>query len=388
MWNKQPLAVAALLFIGVLCHALQLPFMPFYIVEILEKSPWHIALYTAILTPITLVVNRAVAGAMDRGLPPSRYLPIPLVAYLAACAAILLVQPYEAKLILAALLFGIAGSGPTTLFSYARLYAEQRGLEVARFNAFLRATNSFAWMIGPALAFGLVSIGSASTVFVVALGLGTVWAGGIASVVRIGKMHAENSDSVPSLQIRPEDRLNLLLAVIACWLISVAHSITAGALPLFVVREALLPTFAPGLSFAVKTFVEIFAILSTPYLIKRLGERNGLMISCGFAILAFLILMNVSSLAVLILGAAVEGLYYGLFAGIGITYIQNLSGTRVARGTALYMNSLIVGSLVSGPAVGIIAEAADFRSAIQASLLAAAAAFFVLWRIKNEVRPT
>lgn len=110
------------------------------------------------------------------------------------------------------------------------------------------------------------------------------------------------------------------------------------------------------------------------------------MVSCGIATLAFLILMNVASLSWMVVGAMFEGLYYGLFAGVGMTYVQNLSGGKVATGTALYMNSLILGSVVAGPIIGLLGEWANFRTAIKLSLLGVVIALLVLWSIEESTR--
>ena len=80
----------------------------------------------------------------------------------------------------------------------------------------------------------------------------------------------------------------------------------------------------------------------------------------------------------MIVGSALEGLYYGIFAGVGITFVQSFAAGRVARATSLYMNGLFLGGLVAGSSMGLIAQMFDFRTAIQLASLGAIAAFVVL----------
>ena len=55
-------------------------------------------------------------------------------------------------------------------------------------------------------------------------------------------------------------------------------------------RPDCRPIYAPGLSFSIKNFVEIIAILTVPLLMRRLGARNVLMATSVLAIVAFFVL--------------------------------------------------------------------------------------------------
>ena len=170
----------------------------------------------------------------------------------------------------------------------------------------------------------------------------------------------------------------LWYAAIACFCFSLAHILCSNALPLFYIQEVGLPTFAPGLSFSVKTFVEIIAILSAPVLIRRVGARNALLGAAVLGIVAFWVLSSVSDLTTMIVGSALEGLYYGIIAGVGITFVQSFAAGRMARATSLYMNGLFLGGLIASSSMGLIAHFYDFRTAIQLASLGTVAAFAVL----------
>ncbi|WP_170427986.1 hypothetical protein [Ruegeria arenilitoris] len=182
----------------------------------------------------------------------------------------------------------------------------------------------------------------------------------------------------------------LWLAVTACLYFSAACALCSSALPLFYVREAGLPDFAPGLSISIKTATEITIILTTPILLRRVAPLSGLILSGGLGLCAFLVLSQVSGLSAKAVGAALEGAYYGLFAGVSLTYVQSFANGRMARANAHYVNSLIFGALIAGPSVGMIAQFTSFQTAILAACLPMLCALTVLlitasFRMRGEV---
>ncbi|MGO7319393.1 hypothetical protein ACCS95_06665 [Rhizobium ruizarguesonis] len=74
-----------------------------------------------------------------------------------------------------------------------------------------------------------------------------------------------------------------------------------------------------------------------------------------------------------------EGLYYGLYASIGISFLQSFSGDRPAQATALYCNVLSVSGILAGPATGLIAQAYDFQPVIRVASAVAAFAALLLF---------
>lgn len=148
---------------------------------------------------------------------------------------------------------------------------------------------------------------------------------------------------------------------------STSHVLCSNALSLFYVREVGLPGFVPGLSFSIKTAAKIVVILTTPAPWRFLSPLTWLIHSRWPRLSAFLVLSQVSSLAGMIAGAALEGIYYGLFAGVSLTFVQNLATGRMARANTLYVNSLFIGALVAGPSVGVIAHFTCFQTVILAA---------------------
>jgi len=178
----------------------------------------------------------------------------------------------------------------------------------------------------------------------------------------------------------------LWLAATVCFFFALAHTLCAASLPLYYIRDVDLPTYAPGVSLAIKCFVEVVSMSLSPWLMKRVGQRHALYLASLVGILAFGVLYNASSLTWMVAGASLEGLYYGTFAAVGMTFVQGFARGRIGRATALYMNSLFLGSMAGTTGMGVVASVYGFRAVIMAATLSmiAAGAMLFLTRATDQ----
>lgn len=400
----QATATLALLLTGVMCVASVTPYMAVHIVETLGREPWEISLYAVPTLLLTVLVNRQFGEWIDAGVRVAPLILASIVAFAVAVVSVLLWPGFGALLWVAAPCFAVGNAAVTAMYGFGRAYAEREGLDVTRYNSLLRAMTSLGWMIAPAAAFTLASVAGDRSVFWLALALCAVWgllwwrvmpkdfcvvperpedAGHPAPVPEPVPLEAGAAAAgIGILSAAPAARrrhnLPLLWGAGVCLAFAMAHSMSTAALPLFYLREAGLPGYAPGLSLSVKTALEIVAILSTPAIIARLGVRNALRIAALLSICAFFVLSRVTTLPGLVFGAALEGAYYGTFAAVGMTYMQGFARGRYARATSLYMNSLFVGSLLASPLMGLTAQVASFGLAVQLATVWSVLAFAIL----------
>jgi SET family sugar efflux transporter-like MFS transporter len=267
------------------------------------------------------------------------------------------------------------------MYSLGRLFAEQNGLDLPRYNARVRMMTSLGWMFGPAASYLIAAHFGNIAVFRFVFALALI---GLANTMLTlprtfrGEVRTATTDANAG-KPRWFDNRPLWLAAFVCLMFSIAHTLCAAALPLFYIQEAHLPVYAPGLSLTLKCAGEVVAISASPFLMARLGRRNSLYLSAGCAMLAFVVLHQTDDLLKMCIGASLEGLYFGLFAGVAVTFMQGFARGRVGRATSLYMNSLFLGSLAANTGTGLIASFYDFRAAIVAAagamVLAAVALF-------------
>ncbi|MEX0350582.1 MAG: MFS transporter [Paracoccaceae bacterium] len=366
-----------LLFVGTLCSAMIVPYMGFFIVNGLGREPWTISIYAGLVSCLAILVNRNFAGRLDGGDNAFPLIGIAAASFLVANLVLSIAPVFWVVLSVGAVGFGISASAVSTLFSLGGSMAERNGIARSRFNAYMRATTSTAWMIGPAVSFLAADQLGATAVFKLSAALSLLWL----VLWRQAVPHDIRLDAKQGqMPEQGQGGLNtgLWLAAAFVFCLSTAHSLTFTALPLFYVQEVGLPGYAPGTAFSIKTLVEVFAIFSTPYLIARFGLRKSLLAVTLLAIVTIQILASVQSYPQMLAGAAMEGLYYGLYASLGISFVQSLAPNRPARATALYWNTLMVTGILAGPAAGLIAQAYDFRTVILVASGVACVAAIVL----------
>ncbi|WP_286202876.1 hypothetical protein [Rhizobium lusitanum] len=114
-------------------------------------------------------------------------------------------------------------------------------------------------------------------------------------------------------------------------------------------------------------------------IISRFGLKGPLVVVALLATVTILLLSYVQTYPQMLAGAALEGLYYGLYASIGISFLQSFSGDRPAQATALYWNVLSVSGILAGPATGLIAQAYDFQAVIRVASAVAALSALLLF---------
>lgn len=373
-----------LLFTGTLCNSAIVPFMGYYLIDGLDQPPWMLSVYTGMAVVLTFTANRTFGRWIDQGVRVFPLIGIAASGFAMASLAMAISPNIAVMLTFGVVGYGISASSISTMFSLGGNMAERHGLKRTKSNAVMRATTSTAWMVGPAVSFLAAGQFGPQIVFqgaaVLSLAWFALWYFGL-------PRNVEAKAPPPLVAGIATATTGLWLAAAFIFSMSVTHSLTFYALPLFLVTEVGLPEFAPGFSFTIKTMAEVVAIFSSPYLIARFGLRAPLLATTLFAIVAIQVLASVDSLPMMVLGSALDGLYYGLFASLGISYVQSFAEDRPAQATAIYWNTLLVSGLLAGPAVGMIAQATDFHTVIRmASLVAAAAALVLLIGIRHGRR--
>lgn len=383
MGDKRALNFVFLLFLGAVCNGMVISFMSFYMVSVLHQEPLFLSAYTVINMLIAMQTNRMIGRWIDRGVKACYIVLLTFGAYILANMMLLVTSNIWLMLAVPCVLLGVSAGNIAAMYSMGRIYAQQQGHNIERYNSLLRAATSCGWMVGPAMSYGLASGFPATSVFVMSGITGVIWLCCWFFIMPGDHFVTSKPKEESAADEESDNYRKLWTAVTVCFFFAVAHILCSKALPVYYIDEVGLPTFSPGLSMSVKTGVEILAILYSPVLIRRFGARNVLLGDTLLAAAAFFVLSHVESINGVVLGAALEGAYYGIFAGVGFTFVQDLAKGSIGKATSMYMNSLFLGSLFAGPAVGFIAQLTDFRTSIQLAIVGIVMAFIVLlgWRL-------
>ncbi|MET1416282.1 MFS transporter [Roseibium sp. HPY-6] len=372
---RQAILILLLQFTNSLGTSALIPMMSFFIVEGLGSEPWQVGLYTGLVMPLTLLANRWAGERLDHGFPVKRLLLISVCAFILVTALLTQVSSLLMLVLMVAPLMGLSNMGTGTIFTYCRLYAERNQLDVVRINSLLRMMVSLAWMIGPAVSFLLVTEFGFVTAFSAAFGIGVLYLLlGYVAVPHSFKSARKKSGNKDTSPIN----WGLLIAGAICLGFVITNSLFVSAMPLFFVQETGLPGYTPGLSLSVKCLVEIFVIFGSVRLAEVIGLRKVLLVSASFAGISMFLFAEVTTVWQVIAVSALEGTYYGLFAGVSITFVQSFAPDRPGRATAVYMNSLFLGGMIGSVSMGFIASATDFKTVLYVAALSSFAALVVL----------
>ncbi|MCP4318212.1 MAG: hypothetical protein GY789_19910 [Hyphomicrobiales bacterium] len=173
--NSQSVLILVLVFVGSLSASSLVPMMGLFIVEGLEQQPWKISIYSAVVTVLTLAVNRIFGEWLDRGTNVSRLLLISILCFLTGTFSLSLFPSYMLLVTCGALFLGLSNTALSTTFTFGRLHSERTGLDVVVYNSWLRIHSSLGWMVGPALSFTVIGIWGFSTTLLMSAGIGCIW---------------------------------------------------------------------------------------------------------------------------------------------------------------------------------------------------------------------
>ena len=349
--------------------------MGYFIVEGLHEPPWKIGIYTGFLIPLSMLANRQFGRRIDGKTSIRTLLGFAICGHILFAAILASGPSFLIMVLCGAPMMALANTSSTTTFSYGRLYAANASLNIPRYNSLLRSATSLAWMISPAVSFMLFAQIGFQKTFLISATMGLVW---------FAMWHW----TVPAT-FRAHERQEhtlapggfdwaLWLAALACTLFALCNVLFTSSLAIYTIKEIGLPESTPGLMLSVKCFVEVLAIFLAPRLVQMASSRAILLLAAALACGVFLLMTRIETVHGALSLSLLEGLYYGLFAGVSITYIQDFIPSQLGRATAIYMNCLFLGSLIGSVSMGFIASAFDFRMVVFTAAGAAAASFLVL----------
>ncbi|WP_208979466.1 MFS transporter [Pseudovibrio axinellae] len=379
--DKHPIYFFAIMFFGAFSIAFVIPLLSTYIIEEMQQPAWNLALVFGGFSLVSLFTNRIFGGLIDNGRPVKSLLLINICAFTAHALIQMAVPSLFTLIVFGIPLLGIGTGALSTMYSTGRLFAEQTGRNPSTFNLHMRLCLSLGWVFGPPAAFLLYSSFSFfeihSSAFVSAL----IWLtlcllfipAALKTHIKRQLAKAGESDAVPAM---------LLIACIPVFALSAANSIFMSAGPVFLLSELALPPSTPGWAFGVKCLSEVLIIYFAAKPTARLGERNMMVLSSLGALLFFATITSATSVGQVLLLCIIEGMYYGICASIGITFIQNYALHKPGVATSYFINAVFTGGLAGNILTGVIASYTSFQNTILSSLILALLATSVLLIIK------
>lgn len=369
------------MFFGAFSIAFVIPLLSTYIIEELQKPAWNLALVIGGFSLFSLITNRFFGGLIDNGSRVKPLLVINICAFTAHAVIQLLAPSYWSLVILGTPLIGIGAGALSTMYSFGRLFAEQTGRRPGTFNLHMRICLSLGWVFGPPAAFLLYGTFGFTKVHIAALASALIWLvlclqflpPNLKTHIKKRVMSNGTSDAVPAL---------LVIACVPVFALAAANAIFVSAGPVFLLKELGLPASTPGWAFATKCLFEVVIIYFAIKPTERIGERNMMLLSGLGALLFFATITSATSINQVLMLCIIEGMYYGICASVGITFIQNYARHKPGIATSYFVNAIFVGGLAGNILTGIVASYTSFQNTILSSVVLAALATLILLVIK------
>lgn len=358
-------------------YAFILPIMTVYLVEGLNTPPLLIGLYTVGVSVVGIVAAQWLGRLADTGVSVKRLFLLAISSLMVAALAFSQLGTFWSVWLVGITFMALGnGSVPMLLTLIRRQITESDGSPTT-VNAQMRAGVSLVWILGPAIAFMVIGRAGFDTVFQVAvLMAGLVLVASVLWMPDLGIAQPTGAHS----STRKKPPITLTLAALGGWLLmaNAAHGLHITAMPLYLLRELNTSTDLPGLLLGLTAAVELPVMLMTPRWTARWGMIPVLAVGMGAAVLYYLGLYWVQHPTGLMALQLLNGLFFGIFVGLGLTVVQDHLAEHSGFASAFYTSALRTGSMVGTALAGVLGQYLGFHNALLGSVTLALGAIVCL----------
>lgn len=362
------------------------PLMSYFLVDGLNVQPVYIGLYMVSVTLSGLVISQMLGGMADKGVSSRKMYMLANTGIVLALLVYIFSDQFMWVLFAGVCLMAIGNASMPQVLTLSRQWAgdqeRSQPINITAFNARIRAGISFSWMIGPPLAFVVLDVigfsGTFSIAIVAALvGIVFVWQC-LPEQKRCQQAHAENE-----IGKAPWSFWCLATAIV---LGSMGNNMYTSALPLYTLKELQLPSYTPGLLMGLVAGLEIPVMLFSSRLCRFVSKQKLMIVAFVFGFLFYFGMFAAETLWQFVALQCLNAVFYGLFAGIGLTLMQEQLPKRIGFTAAVYSNGFKVGVMLGASCTGFIAQLFSFQYALIGAMIASLCAigFMLLFHFTNQ----
>lgn len=374
--------------IGAFVH----PLMSYFLVDELTMPPMYIGLYTVSVTLSGLVLSQWFGALADRGRSARKLYLIATSG--TVCALLMFINTTSFLWILfGGVVFMAVGNGTIPqMLTMSRQWAGNNKLNITLFNARIRASMSFAWMLGPPIGFMLVASIGFSSSFILAMLFAVL---GMLFVVFFVPEHQPKKEEPSPEKAVQAAKANK--APLSFWFLggavvmgATSNIMYSSALPLYTLNELNLPSYTPGVLMGLVACIEIPVMLYASRLSRTIAKHHLMTLSFVFGISFYLGVFYATQLWHFVVLQAVNAIFYGLYAGIGLTLMQEQLPHRIGFTSAFYSNAMKIGMMLGSSGAGFIAQMSSFQYANIGAAFAALLGIiclFVFSQLKTQATP-
>lgn len=366
-----------------LAFALIMPVMTLYLVNGLHVEPGLIGVYTVITSGMTVLLSQRLTALIDKGVSPKLLIILSLFGIIAGSAGFALSTNFWHVLLVGCVIMPLASSSIPLILTIIRRFADSTGKSSTKLNSQMRSSVSLLWVVGPPIAFFSVDkIGFRSNFYLSAA---------VAVVVLVLVMSQLKDPQLPP----KSEHESILpgLPKVVWWLggimllANMANSIYVSSMPLFVTKEMGLSSAYPGVFFGLTAAVEIPVMLMVAGWATKFGKLTMIRIGFLFGMAFYIGMFFADTLWTSIALQLINGVFFGIFAGLGVTVMQDYAPETIGKASAFYTNSMLVGTMLGTSVMGIIAQYFGFKAPLILSLVMLFCAAIGLWWFEHHFEP-
>jgi MFS transporter, SET family, sugar efflux transporter len=355
--------------------------MSMFLVDHLGTDPIYIGVFTVSTAVMSLLVNRNIGNLIDRGISAKTLFLMANSSLVITGFLFSVIDAFWQAVLVGVTLFSAGNSCIPILLVMIRRHADQSGLRSAELNAQMRGGVSIMWIVGPALSFSCIEKFGFSFTYVLAASMAL-----LALLLGVWLLPDYPQPVVSATKAkeafkRPSSRFWLFGSVIL--LGNFCNGLYIVAMPLYIKQDLGLAESAVGLMLGLAAALEVPALLLAPKLSTHFTRHRVFTAAFYFAALFFLTVQLTDSYALLLFAQLFNGLFYGIFAGLGISILQDELPERTGYASSFYTNALRTGSMFGSSSAGILAQFYGYHNSLIGSLVGAVLALTVLYIIRH-----
>lgn len=349
-----------------LAFSLILPIMSLFLVTELGAPPAYIGIYTTLTSLMTLAVSQKMTSLIDDGYSSKGLFVLSLVGIVVSAVGFSLANQFWHALVIGCVSMPIASSSIPLLLTIIRNYADKSGQDSAKLNSQMRSSVSLLWIVGPPLAFFSVENFGFTANFYLSAGAAVL-------VLAIAKLSLPEAtpNNEPSLRTThatgamPKEVWYLAIITLIA---NIGCSIFGSGMPLMVTAEMNLPTSYPGILYGLNAAVEIPIMLLAVNWARRFGKSQVMRFGFFCGLVFYIGMLFAQTMTHLICLQIINGIFYGIFVGLGVTIMQDYAPACIGKASASYTNAMLIGTMLGTSLMGVISQFYGFRSTMLASL--------------------
>ena len=325
------------------------PVLALLLVTLFDATTAEVGWVLAVYNAGGFVASLVIPGWADRSANYLRPMLGCAVLTVALAGVLAMTTSLPVAVIALVVLGGPAGVGSTLLYAELR-HSGASATDVMN----TRAIVSFAWVAGPPLATLIMGVLGNRSILPVLAGVGLL---NVATTAIMISGRRPSRGAAPVAVARDRERQPVRKPTIAALtaafiLLQATNSAAVAVMSLFVTGQLGLPVIWAGITLGAAALLEIPALWLIGRLSRRFSGYAMIISGCAAGILYYAAMIFASDPAALIMLQVLNAWFFGVVIGIGMTMFQQAI-PRPGLATGLFMNTRRIGSIISGPIIGL-----------------------------------